>query len=90
MSKTLGYMAIDQYGHMKIPSIKISHVVEDALTDSRVADAIGKMLAENLYLTQSSDRKDRWITDWGTKTNQGLARIVANQILRALEEKGKL
>ena len=75
---------------MKTPKMKISQVVEDALTDSSVADDIGKMLAENLFLSQSIEHKDRWTTEWGTKTNQGLARIVANQILRALEEKGKL
>jgi hypothetical protein len=35
-------------------------------------DKAGAELAKSLGLKKSKEFKDRWVTTWGTKTNQGL------------------
>lgn len=49
---------------------------------------IGKQLAMALYLKQAKGYKDRWVTEWGTKTGLGLIRTLD----RCIQEikKGKL
>lgn len=54
-------------------------------TDDVEADRIGAKIAETLYLKPSREHSDRWNTDWGTKTNAGLARTV----VRILEDEGE-
>lgn len=48
------------------------------------ADAAGAEIAENLKLPRSVEHKDRWITDWGTKTARGLARTLLHVIAQAI------
>ena len=57
---------------------------ETFLNNDEKADKIGARLADILYLKHDIARSDRWPTDWGNKTNAGLARTV----LAILEGKG--
>ena len=54
-------------------------------TDDAEAARIGAMFAEVLNCKRDKEHKDRWRTDWGTKTDIGLART----ILSALETEGE-
>lgn len=45
--------------------------------DDVEADRIGAMFATALNLKRDREHRDRWQTDWGTKTNIGLARTIA-------------
>lgn len=53
--------------------------------DDVEADHIGAMFAVALNLKRDREHRDRWQTDWGTKTNIGLART----IVAALETEGE-
>lgn len=53
--------------------------------DDVEADRIGAMFADVLNLKRDREHRDRWRTDWGTKTNTGLART----ILAVLETEGE-
>ena len=45
------------------------------MTESEM-DRAGGELAKALGLKKSKEFKDRWVTTWGTKTNQGVYRTV--------------
>lgn len=47
------------------------------LNSNKTADRIGAVLALGLRLRRDPLHRDRWTTAWGSKTNAGLARIVA-------------
>ena len=53
--------------------------------DDDYANQIGLSIAETLNCKRSKEHKDRWITNWGTKTNIGLART----ILSSFETEGE-
>jgi hypothetical protein len=44
----------------------------------------GAMLADALNLKRDEDFPDRWLTDWGNKTNLGLYRIVRRLIVEGM------
>jgi hypothetical protein len=48
------------------------------------ADRAGDELARGLSLRVSHDHPDRWVTEWGTKTSRGLARIVLYVIAQSI------
>jgi hypothetical protein len=60
--------------------------LETALSIQSTADEIGAMLAEALNLKRDKEHKDRWVTDWGTKTNAGLARTVFSLMTAKVDE----
>ena len=80
-------------GHGKKPKINMNSaedcylktVAHQIRTDDKAADRIGAMFAAVLNCKRDKEHKDRWITDWGTKTNIGLART----ILSTLENEGE-
>ena len=49
------------------------------LTEAQMAER-GALLAKVLKLKHELEYPDRWQTDWGTKTNLGLFRIVVRII----------
>lgn len=49
-------------------------------TDDQAADTIGATIAEVLHCKRDREHRDRWQTDWGTKTNIGLARTVLSHL----------
>lgn len=67
-----------------IEDLNLKVVAHRIRTDHDAANRIGAMLAEVLNCKRDKEHKDRWRTDWGTKTNVGLART----ILSALETEG--
>lgn len=53
----------------------------DISLDDETAERIGALLSEALLLRRDRDHKDRWMTGWGSKTNQGIARTVLRFIV---------
>lgn len=58
---------------------------EDALRDDEVAFAVGDVLVNGLKMRADLDYPDRVKTAWGSKTKVGLARIVFDQMLMAID-----
>lgn len=52
--------------------------------DDETAERIGAELAVALRLKRDPEHKDRWMTTWGTKTNKGLARSIAQVFCKNL------
>jgi hypothetical protein len=50
---------------------------------------IGVQLSTGLKLRKDPEYKDRWLTTWGTKTDLGLYRTIAEIIIRTLEKNEK-
>lgn len=48
-------------------------------------DSIGLQFAQALKLKRDRDYKDRWETQWGTKTNTGLYLMLRDMIQRIEE-----
>ena len=58
------------------------------MTDAQMCQA-GFELGKSLGLKRDKEHKDRWVTDWGTKTNIGLFVMLKNEIERIeLEAQG--
>jgi len=49
-------------------------------SDDALAERIGREISSALKLRKDPEHKDRWQTEWGTKTNIGIARVVASMI----------
>lgn len=45
-------------------------------------DVIGKRLAKALKLGRDKDHRDRWATEWGSKTNKGLVLTLIEMVNR--------
>lgn len=59
--------------HLKVAANRIR-------TDDDAADRIGASLADMLQCSRSKERPGWWDTNWGRKTNRGLARTVISML----------